>query len=225
MLDLSGYTPEQLKELVKQANEIVKAQEPELEKKRKARKLPKILKKSEVERFLTAINTDTPTGLRQMAIVQTFLRTGVRVQELCNLTVADVDLIKGSLYIQLGKGGKDRHVSFGAELLKWLKAWEEIRPESEWFFCSRKGTQLFQRNIRETCYEISKRSGVYIQDGKSKHLVSCHKLRHTCATDWLNAGMTLIEIQGLLGHESLATTERYLHIDNVMLDKKIKDLG
>jgi len=221
MLDLSGYTPEELKELQKQLAELTKAEV----KPRKPKKLPKIIKPSDVEKLLAVINTDTDRGIRQMAIVQTFLKTAIRVQELCDLTLADVDLVKGSIYVQLGKGSKDRHVSFGPELLKWLKAWIEIRPESKWFFCSRKGTQMFQRNVRETCYMLSKEAGVFIQDGKEKHLVSCHKLRHTCATNWLQDGLTLIEIQQLLGHESLATTERYLHCDNIALDKKIKALG
>jgi integrase/recombinase XerD len=221
MLDLSGYTPEQLKELQKQLTELTK---PET-KPRKARKLPKILKSDQVDKLLAAINTDTDRGIRQAAIILSMLRSALRVSEVTNLTVADVDLIKGSLYLQLAKGSKDRIVPIGPELIHALQAWNEIRPDSEWFFCSRKGTQLFQRNIRETCYELSKKAGIWIQDGKERKLFHPHNLRHTAATSWLNAGMSLVDIQTLLGHESLATSEIYLHCDNVALDRKIKALG
>jgi len=222
MLDLSGYTPEELKELQKQLAELTKAES----KPRKPKKLPKILRTADINKLLAVINVDTERGIKQLALIGVMLKAGLRVQEVCSLSVDDVDLVKGSIYVQLGKGNRDRHIPIGEELMAWLKAWEAIRPaNSKWFFCSRKGTQMFQRNIRETCYILSKEAKVFIQDGDKKRPVNPHTLRHCFATGLLNAGLSIRDVQELLGHERLDTTMIYTHVDNVMLDQKIKALG
>jgi integrase/recombinase XerD len=222
-IDLNKLDPEKAQQVAELLG--IDLSQPEPKKKRAPKKLPKILKSEEVEKYLAAINTDTVMGIRQISVIGSMLKAGLRVSEVTNLTVADVDLVKGSFYLQMAKGGKDRHVSFGAELSTWLKNWDEIRPESKWFFCSMLGTQLFQRNIRETCYEISRRAGVYIQDGRKKKPVNPHVFRHCFATNCLNNGISLRDLQELMGHDNLNTTEIYLHVDNVLLDQKIKALG
>ena len=220
-LDLSKYTPEQLKELQKQIAELTKAQEPE--KKRKARKLPKTLKPEQLEKYLAAINTDTNQGIRQMAVISVFLRAGLRLSELCNLSKSDVDLIEGDIYVQEGKCNADRHIPIGETLKEALEAWEAIRPESNWYFCNRNGGRLHDRNVREMCYEIGARARVYIQDGRQRTKVHPHNFRHTFATTLLNLGYNIRQVQHLLGHTNIQTTIIYTEICDVDLRKKVKE--
>ena len=220
MLDLSGYTPEQLKELQKQIAELTKAQEPE--KKRKAKKLPKILRPDQVEKLLAVINTDTVQGIRQMAIIQTLLKAGLRVQEICDLTVDDVDLVGDDLFIQQSKNSADRHVPIGATLKHWLEQWQIVRPESDYFFCSRKGTQLFQRNIREMVYRIADQARIFIRDGSKKAKIHPHLFRHVYATRLLDNGYNIRQVQALLGHKSVLTTQIYTEVNMEDIRKKVE---
>lgn len=191
-------------------------------KKRQVKKLPKSLRQEQVEALLSAINLDTYNGVRQRAIIGSMLKAGLRVSEVENMTTPDVDLIKKQFFIQLGKGGKDRVVPFGDELAFWLSEWDAVRPDSEWFFCTNQGTQPQQRNIRDMLARIAKKAKVYIQDGRRKKLPSPHTLRHTYATTCLDAGLSIRDVQELLGHTSIGTTEKYLHINQAELDAKVK---
>jgi site-specific recombinase XerC len=220
-IDLSSYTPEQLKQMIKQASELVKAQEPV--KKRVPKKLPKILKQPQIDKYLTAINIDTNQGIRQMAIISVFLRAGLRLNELCNLSKSDVDLTEGDIYVQEGKCSLDRHVPIGDNLKQALQAWEAIRLESNWYFCNRKGGRLHDRNVREMCYEIGARARVYIQDGRQRTKVHPHNFRHTFATTLLNLNYNIREVQHLLGHMNIQTTTIYTEICDVDLRKKVKE--
>lgn len=194
-------------------------------KKRKARKLPKVLKPEQVERLLGAINLNTIIGTRQLAIVGAMLKAGLRESEVSNMMVADVDLIKGDLFVQEGKNNSDRHVPIGPELMSWLKDWDAIRPESEYFFCTLKGTQVHPRCLYDLVTKLSKRAKVWVQDGRERKYCYPHMLRHTYATGLLRNGLNIRQIQQLLGHKSVTTTQIYTEVDMVELDKKIKDLG
>jgi len=150
-------------------------------------------------------------------------RAGLRVSEVCNLTLSDVNFETGLIYVQQGKCGKDRYVPMDNDIMTSLQAWLKIRPESEYFFCTLQGGQLDTRYVREVCYRLSTKAGVYIQDGTKKKPVSPHKLRHTMATELLKSkDFNIREIQTLLGHSSINTTMIYTHVVLDELQEKIR---
>lgn len=185
-------------------------------------KLPKIVSKDGILAMLDQINTKCPTGCRNYAIIMMMWRCGLRVSEVCNLTPADVNIESGSIYVQQGKGKKDRYTYMDMMTLESVKRWLKIRPYSPYFFCTLEGGQLQQRYVREVCYRISKKAGVYIQDGVKKKPVSPHKLRHTCLTSLLKSGFNIREVQEIAGHASLNTTMIYTHVDNQELAAKMR---
>lgn len=186
-------------------------------------KLPKIVASKDVSKMLKQINTNCPTGIRNYAIVIMMYRAGLRVSEVCNLSLSDVNFENQGVFIQQGKGKKDRYSYMDNEALNAAKAWMSIRPESEYFFCTLQGGILDTRYIREVCYRISKKAGVFIQDGTEQKPVSPHKLRHTCMTQLLKEGLNIREVQEIAGHSSLNTTMIYTHIINEELAAKMKN--
>lgn len=189
------------------------------------KKLPKVLSREEIARLFSIPNPRYPTGLRNRVILQVLYRAGLRRSEITNLTPADVDLDQAFLFIQDGKGGKDRVVPIDKETVDWLKKWDERRPDSEFFFCSLKGKKLMDRYILEMVYRYSEKSGVYVQNGKSKKKVHPHIFRHTYATELVEEGFGLHEVQALLGHADIKTTSVYLHVRPVRLAEKIRARG
>ena len=189
------------------------------------KKLPKVLSREEVARIFSIPNPRYPTGLRNRVILQVLYRAGLRRSEITNLTPADVNLEQSFLFVQDGKGGKDRVVPIDQETVDWLKKWNERRPESEFFFCSLKGKKLMDRYVLEMVYRCSEKSGVYVQNGKSRKKVHTHILRHTYATELVEEGFGLHEVQALLGHEDIKTTSVYLHVRPIQLAEKIRARG
>lgn len=186
-------------------------------------KLPKIIDQKSVKKMLSCVNLSCPTGIRNYAIIIIMYRAGLRVSEVCNLRLADVNFDTGLIYVQQGKCGKDRYVPMDNDIMTSLQAWLKIRPESEYFFCTLQGGQLDTRYVREVCYRLSTKAGVYIQDGTKKKPVSPHKLRHTMATELLKSkDFNIREIQTLLGHSSINTTMVYTHVVMDELQEKIK---
>lgn len=185
-------------------------------------KLPKIIDQKSVKKILAQVNTNCPTGCRNYAIIIMMYRAGLRVSEVCNLRLADVNFDTGLIYVQNGKGGKDRYVPMDNDIITSLQAWLKIRPESEYLFCTLQGGQLDTRYVREVCYRLSKKAGVFIQDGDKKKPVSPHKLRHTYATELVRDKFNIREIQELLGHSSPVTTQVYTHIVMDELQEKIQ---
>ena len=188
-------------------------------------KLPKILSRSEVEKLLSIPNPRYPTGLRNRVILQLFYKAGLRRAEVINLMPADIDWENNFLYIQNSKGGKDRVVPFGDETKSWLEKWKERRPESEYFFCTLTGNKLIPRYVLEMVYRASEKAKVYVQNGRAKKKVHPHILRHTYATELLEEGFGIHEVQQLLGHENITTTAVYAHVRPVKLAKKIRERG
>lgn len=185
-------------------------------------KLPKIIDQRSVTKMLKQINIGCPTGIRNYAIVVMMYRAGLRVSEVCNLRFPDVNFETGLIYVQQAKGKKDRYVPMDNDIIESTKVWLAIRPESELFFCTLKGGQMSQRYIREVCYRLSTKAGVYIQDGTEKKPVSPHKLRHTMATELLKEGFNIREVQETLGHGNVQTTMIYTHVVQDELQEKIK---
>lgn len=149
-------------------------------------------------------------------------RAGLRVSEVCNLTTGDVDLNEGFVYIQQSKNKKDRYVPIEDETIMWCRLWQAARPESKYFFSTLSGGKLSDTYIRQVCYRKSKRSGVYITDNKEIKPVHPHVLRHCFATELLEEGFSIREVQELLGHASIDTTMVYTHIRPKNLASKIK---
>lgn len=175
--------------------------------------LPRHLRPGEVERLIEAPQGDEPLALRDRAILELLYASGLRVSELVSLDWEHLDLASRVLRV-MGKGGKERMVPFGRPaqqaLETWLGAWEQLRTKNsgtaEPVFLNYRGGRLSDRSIRR----IIDRS---VQTAAIAGGVHPHTLRHTFATHLLEGGADLRAIQELLGHSSLATTQRYTHLE------------
>lgn len=190
------------------------------------KRLPRHLRPGEIEDLIEAETRDGPLAERDRAMVELLYASGLRVGELVSLDWDDVDLGARVLRV-LGKGGKERMVPFGppaAEALRsWWRAWDTIRAESEDvddrespIFLNHRGGRLTDRSVRRILDRHTAASNV--PDG-----VHPHTLRHTFATHMLEEGADLRTIQELLGHSSLATTQKYTHVDIDRLMRVYRD--
>jgi integrase/recombinase XerD len=163
--------------------------------------LPTILSQAEVAVLLQA-----PRRLKTRAMLTTLYAAGLRVSELCHLQVTDVDSARMVLCIRQGKGQQDRCVMLSPRLLALLRQyWPQYKPRP-WLFPGHDRTQPI---ARKTVYLLCREAGVKAQLGKA---VYPHLLRHAFASHLLEAGVDLRRLQLLLGHQSLRTTSRYLHV-------------
>ncbi len=175
---------------------------------RAAKRLPRVLSVP-VMRTLLRAGDDTPLGLRDRAMLELLYGSGLRGGELVRLTLADVDLTASTVLVREGKGAKDRMVPLGARARAVLVAYlEEARPalatdKSTALFVGCRGT-FGARQLRRRLRELGQRLGVNLFP---------HVVRHTCATHLLKGRADIRQIQRLLGHESLATTERYTRVE------------
>ena len=148
--------------------------------------------------------------VRAQAVLELIYSTGLRVGELVRLDITDVDFRASRLLVRLGKGGKDRLVPFGEPAAMALQAWLECRAEiavdPDALFLGRRGGRLGDREVRRFLTTRLNRQGL-------DQRYSPHSLRHSFATHLLSAGADLSAIGEMLGHSSLATTERYTHLD------------
>jgi site-specific recombinase XerD len=173
--------------------------------------LPKHLQDGQAKAFL-----DVPKRPRDQAMFLLMLRCGLRVEEVANLTLDVIDFKRRRIWVQDGKWGKDRVVYVSNDAMKALIEYLKIRPESETpkVFLVEKGTYRGQpisiRGIQKRMEYYAKKSGLK---------VSCHQMRHTMATQMLNAGAELVTIQDLLGHSSIRTTERYSKVSNLKVQQ------
>jgi site-specific recombinase XerD len=174
---------------------------------RMGRPLPKHLRDEQVDLFLTIVD-----DVRDKAMFVLMLRSGLRVSEVANLKFDAIDFRRGKILVHGGKGGKDRVVYVSKDAVKALAAYLKIRPKSrsKYVFLVRKGIYQGQPlSIRG----IQKRMKVHAR--KVALNASCHNLRHSFATQMLNAGADLSTIQDLLGHASVTTTQRYCTVSNL----------
>jgi integrase/recombinase XerC len=179
-----------------------------------ARALPTVLDAAEaravMERAAVGADDGDPLAVRDRAIVEMLYATGVRVAELCSANIGDLD--RGNRTIRvLGKGDKQRTVPFGLPADRALDAWLAARgsittgqgPNAP-IFVGARGGRVDQRTVRRVVRRLSADAG-----GPS---IAPHGLRHTAATHVLEGGADLRTVQELLGHSSLATTQRYTHV-------------
>ncbi len=177
---------------------------------RESKPLPKYLRDHEVTKLFECIKS-----LRDQAIFKIMLRCGLRVEEVTNLSRGDVYLRRRMIHIKNGKGNKDRIVFISTDALTDLIVYLEKRSSSEEkLFLVEKGTY---KGKPISVRGIQKRMEYYAK--KTNLKISCHHLRHTMATQLLNAGMDLVSIQDLLGHTRIKTTERYAKVSNVKVMK------
>ena len=163
--------------------------------------LPTILSPAEVAALLQA-----PRRLKTRAMLTTLYAAGLRASALCHLQVTDVDSARMVLCIRQGKGQQDRCVMLSPRLLALLRQyWQRYKPRT-WLF---PGPKPMQPLSRRTVYTLCRDAGVKAQLRKPIHP---HTLRHAFASHLLEMGVDLRRLQLLLGHQSLRTTSRYLHV-------------
>ena len=176
-----------------------------------SRPLPRHLKSEQVQDFFKAVS-----GHRDRAMFMLMLRCGLRVEEVANLTIGAIDVKRRTIMVEDGKGAKDRIVYMSNDALHALAAYLKVRLASRArkIFLVKKGPCTGQPiSIRG----IQKRMEHYAHKANLK--VSCHHLRHTMATQMLNADADLSTIQDLLGHSSVKTTQRYCRISNLKVQR------
>jgi site-specific recombinase XerD len=175
------------------------------------RPLPRSLRDHEVEKLFEAIKNK-----RDIAMFKLMLRCGLRVEEVSNLTLGVIDLKRRRLMVEQGKGGKDRVVYISNDAQDALTAYLKLRcgNRTKRIFLVEKGTYKGQAiSVRG----IQKRIEYYAK--KTRINVSCHRLRHTMATQLLNAEAEVETIQDLLGHNWITTTQRYCRVSNIKVQR------
>jgi len=172
--------------------------------------LPRHLKDDQVRKLLPIIR-----DVRDRAMFMLMLRCGLRVQEVADLTVDAIDHQRKQIFVSKGKGGKDRIVYVSEDARSALLAYLSKRSaKGKTLFLVQKGTMRGQPlSVRG----IQKRMEYYAR--KSRLNVSCHRLRHTMATQLLNADAGLATIQDLLGHGQITTTQRYCWVANLKVQR------
>jgi len=165
------------------------------------RRLRVVLSPEEVRQFLAAA-----TNIKHRTVFMACYSAGLRVSEVIQLRVDDIDSKRMVIHVRAGKGRKDRLVPLSVRLLKALRAyWPAVRP-TRFLFPGRDACRPIARtSVYEACRRTARRAGI-------KKLVTPHTLRHCCATHMLEAGVDLRTIQVVLGHASFSTTSRYIHI-------------
>ena len=178
---------------------------------RLSKPLPKHLKDEEVKALFNGIKKH-----RDRAIFKVMLRCGLRVEEVSDLALTDIDLKRKKIHVRNGKGNKDRVVYISQDTHIALMEYLRRRPQSraKKIFLVEKGTCIGKPiSVRG----IQKRIEYYARKARLK--VSCHHLRHTMATQLLNADAEIETIQDLLGHNRITTTERYLTVSNLKVKR------
>ena len=185
---------------------------------RKDNGLPKFVKDVEIDKMFSIPDVRNPLGQRNLLIIRMLYSTGVRVSELVNIKISDIDINERTIKI-FGKGSKERIVVFGNNTKEILKIYLNNgrytlnNRNSEYLFLNKDGNKLSDRYVRKIIDDIIFKASLQIH-------VSPHMLRHTFATDMLNNGADLVSVKDLLGHESLNTTSIYTHVS----DDKIREI-
>ena len=179
---------------------------------RVSKPLPKHLKDEEVALLFSAMKCR-----RDRAIFMLMLRSGLRVEEVANLTLDSIDCRHSRLLVHNGKGGKGRAVYISNDaseaLAEYLRIRRPLTKKKNIFLVEKgrcRGTPISVRGIQKRIEHYAKECGLE---------VSCHQLRHTMATQLLNADADLVTIQDLLGHARIKTTQRYCRVSNLKVQK------
>ena len=177
--------------------------------------LPKYARDSDLEKMFHAFSLDDALGQRNALVLEMLYATGVRVSELVNICVGDINLYDKTIHI-LGKGRKERVVFFGSYCEDVLRKYlndgylKLNQKQSKYLFLNKNGEKLSSRYVRKIIDMAVLKCGV-------DYHISPHTLRHTFATDMLNNGADLMTVKELLGHSSVNTTGIYTHVSNERL--------
>lgn len=183
-------------------------------------KLPEVLTIEEIDRIIDAVDLSKNEGQRNRAILETLYSCGLRVSELCNLKISDLYLAEGFIKVE-GKGSKQRLVPISPRAIKEIEHWFIDRNQGkiksgfeDYVFLARWGNNISRIMVFHMIKELAAKAGI-------KKNISPHTFRHSFATHLLEGGANLRAIQSMLGHESIATTEIYTHIDRNTLRSEI----
>lgn len=179
--------------------------------------LPKYIKDNDLEKLFNSFNKEEPLDQRNLLIIEMLYATGIRVSELVNIKLNDIDHYNKSIKI-LGKGRKERIVFYGSFCEDILDLYlhdgrqQLLKVSNEYLFLNKNGTRLSSRYIGKMLDNVIRKCEV-------DYHISPHTLRHTFATDMLNAGADLMSVKELLGHSSINTTSIYTHVTNEQIKK------
>lgn len=180
------------------------------------KKLPNFINYNDLEVLFKAPDKSDTLGLRNLLILELLYSCGMRVSELVNIKLSDIDFNNNRIYI-LGKGKKERYVLYGEVCSNILNDYlinsrPVLNKNSEYLLLNKFGNKITDRSIRMIIDDIVKKSCLKLN-------ISPHTLRHTFATHLLNEGADLKIVQELLGHENISTTGIYTHVSNEHLRK------
>ncbi len=183
------------------------------------RHLPEVLSLDEIDAMESAVDMSKPEGMRNLAIIETLYSCGLRVSELCNLAISHTHLSEQALLIE-GKGNKERIVPMSEVATEYIRRYldtRDVQPKSgeeDILFLNRRGRRLTRVMVFYIVRGLAQLAGI-------RRDISPHALRHSFATHLLEGGANLRAIQMMLGHESIATTQIYLHTDTRALRQEI----
>lgn len=178
----------------------------------KQQRLPEFFYEEEITKLIeSAYRMETPTRLRDVAIIELLYSSGLRVSELCELKVSQINMAVQLVRV-IGKGNKERIVPLGDKALEAIKTYlnqwrneHRVDPQVHQLLIDEKGKPLKPGQIRRILEKINQAAGL-------NATIYPHKLRHTFATHLLNNGADLRSVQEMLGHENLSTTQIYTHL-------------
>jgi integrase/recombinase XerD len=187
------------------------------------RKLPDTLSTKEIDSLINSIDRSTLEGERNRAMLETLYACGLRVSELITLKISDLFFNEGFLKVT-GKGDKQRFVPIGEYTIKIIELYKNevrihvpVKPDhTDTLFLNRRGAGLTRAMIFHIIKEQAMKAGI-------QKSISPHTFRHSFATHLLENGADLRSIQMMLGHESITTTEIYMHVDRAHLSKVINE--
>lgn len=183
------------------------------------RHLPDVLTTGEIDRIIAAVDGTTPKEIRDAAMLEVLYSCGLRVSELTSLRIRD--LFFGEGYIRVtGKGDKQRLVPISStareRILRYLEVRRSARAGEETLFLNNRGSSLTRVMIFTILREAARRAGI-------EKKISPHTFRHSFATHLLEGGASIRQVQELLGHESILTTEIYTHLDDSHLRQTVEE--
>lgn len=206
-----------LKENIVKENPMTLISNPKLDK-----KLPNYLNYEEIETIINLPDSNLALGQRDALILELLYSSGIRVSELVNIKINDINISDRKIKI-LGKGNKERYVLYGSICSEKLNNYlndgrlELLKKEkNDYLFLNKDGDKITTSGIRYALNQIIKKGGLKLK-------ISPHTLRHTFATHLLNNGADLKSVQELLGHENLKATQIYTHVSNDRLRKVYLD--
>ena len=180
---------------------------------KKEQRLPNFISEIDLEKLFSIPNIEEPLGDRDELILRMFYATGIRLSELANMKVNDIDFYNRRIKI-FGKGNKERYVLYGENCHKSLQRYlnngrlKLLKEPNDYLFLNNKGENLSSGGIEYIINKIVKKSNT------TNNHITPHTFRHTFATSMLNEGSDLVTVKELLGHSNLSTTSIYTHVSN-----------